>query len=71
MWKLPIRIDPRTHENFLFHRAGDPEQKRNLWDSEPAQRRRMLGLLRDLMDDEGCPEEQLHRLGLADVTTTT
>lgn len=71
MWKLPIRIDPRTHENFLFHRTEDPEQKNNLWDSEPRQRRRMLDLLHDLMDDEGHPEEQLHRLGLTDVAPET
>ena len=65
MWKLPIRIDARTHENFLFHRAEDPAQTGNLWSSEPAHRERMLRRLRDLMEDEGCPEEQLDRLGLA------
>ena len=65
MWKLPIRIDPRTHENFLFHRAEDPGQTNNLWDVEPAHRARMVRLLRDLMEDEGYPEEQLDRLGLA------
>ena len=71
MRKLPIRIDPRTHENFLFHRAEDPGQKNNLWDCEPAQRARMLDLLRELMDDEGCPDEQRHRLGLAGAASAT
>ena len=70
MWKLPIRIDPRTYESFLFHRAVDPGQKDNLWDSEPVQRERMLRLLRDLLEEEGCPEEQLDRLGLTAATLT-
>lgn len=64
MWKVPITIDPRTRENFLFNRARDPEQTRNLWDKEPEERDRMLALLRQCLDDEGCPPEQLSRLGL-------
>ena len=59
-----MRIDPRTGENFLFHRAEDPEQNDNLWDKDPAQRQRMLTLMRSLLDDEGYPKEQLQRLGL-------
>lgn len=66
MWKLPVRIDPRTYENFLFHRAVDPEQKNNLWDTNPAQRKNMLVLMRKLLEQEGYPEEQLERLGLVD-----
>ena len=50
---------------IIFHRAEDPAQTGNLWSSEPAHRERMLRRLRDLMEDEGCPEEQLDRLGLA------
>ncbi len=64
LWKIPITIDPRTHENFLYHRKEDPGQVTNLWDSEPEARQRMLRLLRTLLDEEGFPEEQLRRLGL-------
>jgi hypothetical protein len=64
MWKIPIRIDPRTKENFLFNRANDPEQDVNLWDTDPGERDRMMRLVRTLMDDEGYPPEQLARLGL-------
>lgn len=67
MWQIPIKIDPRTTENFLFHRAEDPEQDTNLWDREDAQRERMLGLLRRLLDEDGHPPEQLARLELAEV----
>ena len=63
-WKIPIEIDPRTRENFLFHRKEDPGQIRNLWDREPGQRERLLGLARSLLDEEGHPAEQLKRLGL-------
>ncbi len=63
-WKIPIRIDPRTRENFLFHRSSDPEQQNNLWDSHPAERGRMLLLLQRRMAEEGCPPEQFERLGL-------
>ena len=64
MWKLPIRIDPRTYEDFLFHRASDPDQKDNLWHTAPEQRERMLRLLRQRMAEEGFPPEQIGRLGL-------
>ncbi|WP_283646863.1 sulfatase [Marinovum algicola] len=64
MWKTPISIDQRTQEDFLFNRAEDPGQARNLWDSAPEQRDRMLDLVRALMQDEGCPPEQYARLGL-------
>ncbi len=65
LWKMPVTIDPRTHENFLFHRAEDPEQAVNLWEKERSQRDRMLTLMRALLEDEGYPEEQLERLGLS------
>ena len=64
-WKLPIKIDPRTHENFLFHRASDPDQTNNLWDSHVEERERMLSLLTTRLIEEGCPPEQFDRLGLA------
>ena len=66
MWKIPIRIDPRTTENLLFNRVDDPAQDRNLWETEGADRDRMLRLVRALMDDEGYPPEQLVRLGLGE-----
>lgn len=66
MWKMPIQIDPRTYENFLFNRSEDPDQEHNLWDKAPDQRERLLQLMRDLIADEGAPPEQLYRLGLAD-----
>lgn len=64
MWKLPIKIDARTHEDFLFNRKADVDQADNLWSKEPAQRDRMLALLREKLAEEGCPPEQLARLGL-------
>ncbi|WP_299949488.1 sulfatase-like hydrolase/transferase [uncultured Ruegeria sp.] len=64
MWKTPIKIDPRTHEDFLFNRVDDPGQKKNLWHSHPEQRGRLLGLLCARMAEEGCPGEQFERLGL-------
>ena len=64
MWKIPIEIDPRTYENFLFDRESDPEQRNNLWHSAADQRNRMLDLLRHRMDEDGHPPEQLVRLGL-------
>lgn len=67
MWKIPIKVDPRSDENFLFNRSEDPDQERNLWECEPEQRARMLKLVRALMDEEGCPPEQLARLGLESV----
>lgn len=69
LWKMPISVDPRTNKNFLFNRTADPEQTENLWDTAPQQRARMLGLMRDLLDEEGYPPEQLNRLGLAGTAT--
>lgn len=67
LWKLPTQIEPRTLENYLFNRAEDPGQEQNLWDREPKQRERMLGLLRACLEEEGYPQEQLKRLGIEDV----
>ena len=67
LWKLPTQIEQRTLENYLFNRAEDPGQKQNLWDHEPKQRERMLGLLRASLEEEGYPQEQLKRLGIEDV----
>ncbi|SHH65858.1 sulfatase [Cognatishimia maritima] len=66
LWKTPISIDPRTYDCFLYNRADDPGQVHNLWDSDPAQKQRMLHLARKLMDAEGYPAEQLERLGMTD-----
>ena len=66
MWKTPIAIDPRTRENFLFHRASDPDQETNLWDAEPEQRTRLLRMLLKALARDGCPPEQLERLGLTE-----
>ncbi|HET9495193.1 MAG TPA: sulfatase [Chloroflexia bacterium] len=63
-WQVPLAIPPLSREHFLFNRADDPGQAHNLWDSEPRQRERMLGVLRDLLASEGTPPEQYERLGL-------
>ena len=68
-WQVPVRIEPATtgplgRENFLFHRSEDPEQSRNLWNEVLSERERMLGLLRELMTQQGAPSEQYARLGL-------
>ena len=65
LWKMPIEIDPRTYENFLFDRKNDPEQSVNLWDRAADQRNRMTKLLRKTLGDDGCPVEQFDRLGLS------
>ena len=67
MWKIPIRVDPRSDENFLFNRSEGPDQERNLWERDPEQRARMLALVRALLDEEGCPPEQSARPGLESV----
>jgi len=63
-WRIPVEVRPRAREDFLFRRSTDPAQVENLWDAEPHERERMLGLLRGLVDAEGAPPEQLERLGI-------
>lgn len=63
-WRVPVRHEPGSREDFLFDRGHDPGQTRNLWGADPAQRGRMLDVLRGLVEQEGAPEEQLRRLGL-------
>jgi len=63
-WRVPVEAEPLSWENFLFNRVEDPKQTKNLWRAEPQRRRQMLGLLRDLLAEEGAPEEQYVRLGL-------
>jgi len=63
MWKTPVQIDLRTTENFLFDRRSDPGQTNNLWDSHPEERLLMLRRLKEMLIAEGCPDEQLERLG--------
>jgi len=64
MWKTPVTIDPRNTENFLYNRLDDPDQNNNLWDTDIEERNRMLVQLKDLLVEEGCPDEQLVRLDL-------
>ena len=66
LWKMPIKIDPRTHKNFLYNRRKDPEQTKNLWDIEVKKRNELLILMRAILDEEGYPIEQLDRLNLTD-----
>jgi len=63
-WQVPVVQAPLSYENFLFNRRDDPDQTVNLWDREPGERGRMLGLLTDLLRAEGAPPEQYERLGL-------
>lgn len=63
-WQVPVTREPLSRENFLFHRPSDPGQERNLWHDEPTERERMLGVLRNLIEQEGAPPEQWSRLGL-------
>ena len=63
-WQIPIEHQPRSWENFLFHRRQDPEQSRNLWTAAPTDRKRMLDVLHELLALEGIPPEQYTRLGL-------
>jgi len=67
MWKTPVTIDARTTTNFLFDRNQDPEQQNNLWDSDVDTRNRLLQRLKNLLIEEGCPDEQFHRLDLDSV----
>lgn len=66
-WRMEVKTRPLSREDFLFRRSTDPEQRQNLWEAEPAERERMLGVLRGLIDQEGAPPEQLERLGLSSV----
>lgn len=63
-WKIPVQMKPLSRENFLFNRGEDPDQNDNRWESDAAQRDRMVGILTDLLRQEGCPPEQFERLGL-------
>lgn len=63
-WKVPMPMPPRNQENFLFDRTSDPGQEKNLWDSRPEERDRMLRLMCGLLDQQGAPAEQYERLGL-------
>ena len=52
--------------NFLFNRKTDPKQTNNLWDVEVKKRNELLLLMREILDEEGYPVEQLDRLNLTD-----
>ena len=62
--RSPITVELLSKDDYLFHRRNDPGQTRNLWDQQPAQRKRMLEVMRDLMASEGAPLEQYRRLGV-------
>ena len=64
MWKMPVKIDPRSHQDFLFDRRSDPAQTSNRWDDRVDVRQSMLQALRALMQEEGTPDDQWERLGL-------
>ncbi len=64
-WKLPVKSEPRSWENFLFNRRDDPGQTCNLWDEDVEQRTRVLEVLRGVMARQGAPAEQYERLGLS------
>jgi arylsulfatase A-like enzyme len=63
-WQIPVEQAPNTRDDGLFDRRNDPRQERDLWQAEPAQRERMLDLLRGLVERESAPAEQWARLGL-------
>jgi hypothetical protein len=63
-WRIPVHVAPLSRENFLFHRHEDPAQAHNLWQDLPTVRSRMLDMLRELLLQEGAPDEQFGRLGL-------
>ncbi|MGH3147998.1 MAG: sulfatase/phosphatase domain-containing protein [Rubrobacter sp.] len=60
-WRVPVRVGPEKVNpggltDFLFDRAEDPGQKRNLWDHAPQERQRMLDLTRAVISEEGTPQ---------------
>lgn len=68
-WQIPVRIAPETittlgHSDFLFNRADDPDQTKNMWEKATSQRERMMDLIRSLTAEEGAPPEQYERLGI-------
>jgi hypothetical protein len=67
-WKtpvgLPLKLPPLSYDDFLFNRREDPEQVQNLWPQEARQRERMLDVMREILDEEGCPPEQYERFDL-------
>jgi arylsulfatase A-like enzyme len=66
-WKIPITVDPRTYENHLYNRQLDPEQKNNLWHTEADKRTELLVKMKSMLIAEGCPPEQIERLGLDNI----
>ena len=63
-WQIPVQVEPLSIENFLFNRIDDPHQTTNHWESEPAEKQRMLDLLAKILEQEGIPAEQWVRLEL-------
>jgi len=67
MRKTSVTIDPGTTKYFLFSRQQDPGHSTNLRDTEVGTRNTMLSRLKNILTEEGCPEEQLVRLDLEPV----
>lgn len=63
-WKIPIKMNPMTHEHYLFDMNNDPQQQHNLYTKNTQERKIMLDLLHHLITEEGAPPEQYRRLGL-------
>ena len=63
-WRVPVQVEPLSRQNLLFHRVEDPDQRENLWEKAPMERSRMLGIIKDLLMQEGAPPEQYERLGI-------
>lgn len=61
-WKIPVNVAARDTRDYLFDREGKQGGVRPI--EEPAQADRLKRLLKRELDDEGCPPEQLTRLGL-------
>ena len=70
-WRVPVYAEPISHENFLFHRVKDPWQEENLWEFEQQRRERMLGVMGNLLMQEGTPKEQYERLGIDEEGNTS
>lgn len=66
-WRVPVKMvnsQPHSLDSALYHSAVDPEQQEDRYGSDIRERRRMLGLLRELVDAEGAPPEERERLGI-------
>lgn len=63
-WRVPVKMEPLSRENFLFHRQEDEHQTANLWSKASGPQKHMLELLHTLLEQAATPVEQYTRLGL-------